>query len=106
MHIILCSLRTMDSYIHYNLIPYIAGNFGDFANLYKIAKFKTHPGNNSERMRAYQYSICQIKNSPIPSGGYFAKFNARQSFPLYYKKWRDRDRMDKKLGWDMKATMS
>ena len=36
-------------------------------------------------MRAYeaQHSNHQIKNSPISSGACFAKFNARQSFPLY-----------------------
>ena len=36
-------------------------------------------------MRAYgtQHSNRQIKYLPIPSGGRFAKFNARQSFPLY-----------------------
>ena len=36
-------------------------------------------------MRAYdaQHSNRQLKNSPISFGGHFAKFDARQSFPLY-----------------------
>ena len=36
-------------------------------------------------MRAYgtKNSDHQIKNSPIPTKSQFAKFNARQIFPLY-----------------------
>ena len=36
-------------------------------------------------MHAYdtEHSIHRIKKLPMPSGGYFAKFNAHQSFPLY-----------------------
>ena len=54
--------------------------FGDLVNFTKSPNLKL-----TNNLRAYdtEHSIHQIKNLPLPSGGYFAKFNPHQRFPLY-----------------------
>ena len=82
--------KNQHNFVEFLTIYRIAGNFGEvliwwFGEFGKDRQIKNSPIWIIACVHAYdtKNSDRQIKNSPIPTENQFAKFNARQIFPLY-----------------------